>query len=136
MAKANSTPNGKKPSKVGSNSTLALVKSSVLRNGNDYSEIQNLQFDALFTQEQIANIESEYNATWGLRRRVTLQFLSLSKSEMIEKFGTNEEATGLIFEAIEMIQEYKQHLVDMTEITDRAVMNMICAATVLVPMPD
>mgnify|MGYP001153632328 CR=1 FL=1 len=99
---------------------------------SDFSEMKNVEFDAVFTREQIEEYESEYNTTWGVSRRTALMFLSLNKAEMIEKFG-KDDGPDVLLDSVEIIQEYKEHLEAEIKLAEAAIARMICAASVLIP---
>jgi hypothetical protein len=75
-------------------------------------DIAQHDFEAALTQDQINEIEAEYNATWGVKRRITLLALSRSKADLVLNFGKQESGPDVLMEMIEHIYEFRDHLRD------------------------
>ena len=81
-----------------------------------------IAFEAVFTDEQVEQIEKEQRE-WGVNRRIMLAFLSRSGEQLVANAGDNREDT---FEKMrDFITEYRDHLKAGVELADCALARLL-----------
>lgn len=88
-------------------------------------------FEAELTQDQINKIESDYNETWGVKRRITLLALSRSKAELVLNFGQLEDGADVIMEMIDHVHEFREHLRNGIELAESASARLLIACSAI-----
>lgn len=77
--------------------------------GNDKATNSALDFEAIFSEEQMRKSESEYNSTWGTKRRLMTITLTKSSNQLLEGFKEDDSLEHIIALA-EQVEEFKKHL--------------------------
>jgi len=96
-------------------------------NGNEPS----LEFGALLSAGAIEEAERNYNGTHGVRRRVMLATLSSSKADLLEGFGRDAASGEVLFETIDWLNEYRDHLSAYLELVGAASARLLVVGQVL-----
>lgn len=88
-------------------------------------------FEAAFTQDQLNEIEAQYNETWGVKRRITLLALARSKADLVLNFGKDENGPDVLMDMIEHIYEFRDHLRNTIELTETASARLLITCSTL-----
>lgn len=83
-------------------------------------------FEAIFTGEQVREMEENHNETWGVNRRLTMITLSRSKDQLKEGFLTAGEE--VLVSAFDRIEDYKKYLNSSIELADAAMARLAIVA--------
>jgi len=79
---------------------------------------QSIDFEPVFTQEQVEKIEADYNQKWGVSRRLMMIVLARSGASLVERWTRGKgEAFVAMFEAI---ANYRTHLSAGVDLADSA----------------
>ena len=84
-------------------------------------------FVGLLTHKDVEEIENRMNQE-GINRRTALLFLSLSKDEIVSKFGESEEDIRVLLDTIQALDSYIESLVHCTEIAQTAIARLLTVA--------
>ncbi len=90
------------------------------RSSKEAQKIKKPRFDAALTQNEVYDIESAYNKTWGVKRRTMFLALTLSSQELLEKFDEAKEDREAMLAMMEFVAEYKKHLENYLELSTTA----------------
>lgn len=84
------------------------------------------RFKPALTQKQVESIESKYNETWGVNRRITLASLTRSSQQLLDYFSnpTKEDEETLIA-MMESVSEYIDHLKNGISLAEIALARML-----------
>ena len=93
----------------------------------DFSEMQKVEFDAALTRKDVEESERNYNTTWGVSRRMTLMFLTSSRTELLERFG-KDDGPDILLDTVNQINEYK-HLQCLIDLADSAEARLLCVVS-------
>ncbi|MGZ8226584.1 MAG: hypothetical protein ACXWT3_08115 [Methylococcaceae bacterium] len=91
----------------------------------------NIDFDPVFTKEQVFKAEEEYNTTWGEKRRITMMTLTQSGQSLVDNLAAmlaDDCAVESYFEMIRYIEDYEQHLKAGIELTMAATARLLMVA--------
>lgn len=91
-------------------------------------ELATVQFDAIFSEDDVRAQEAEYNETWGARRRMMLITLARSRTELLNGFGATEDGADTALDLAETLQDYKKHLEAGVELAETARTRLLCIA--------
>ena len=80
---------------------------------------QDITFQPVFTDKQVMESETNYNTTWGVKRRVMMAFLSNSSAALLARIKCAKDAEVLITMA-EVILDFRKHLHSGVELADCA----------------
>lgn len=87
-----------------------------------------LNFPPVWTNEQLKEIEANYEKTWGRFRRITQATLSRSGDQLLEGFGKVEDAMTVVLDMVDEIKTYQDHLKSGIELTEAAIARLLCVA--------
>ncbi len=87
-----------------------------------------LAFEPAFTEKQVCDVEASYDTNWGERRRLTMIALARSKLQLTEGFRPNPDS---LFDMIDEITSYRDHLVDALELTNSAIARLLIVGETL-----
>lgn len=91
----------------------------------------NINFDPVFTKEQVLKAGEEYNATWGVKSRIMMAVLSKSGQNLVDTLTSMlaEDETGEeYFEMIRCIEDYEEHLKAGIELAQSAIARLLTVA--------
>ena len=88
---------------------------------------QSIEFQPIFTDEQVEKFEADYNTTWGVKRRLMMIVLARSSFGLISDGWTrgNGDAFVAVFEAI---ADYRNHLRNGIKLAHSALARLQCVA--------
>lgn len=84
------------------------------------AEMAALDFEPLMTRDQLRESEAEYNETWGVKRRITMLALTLSRSEFLENHRASGNEPEVLLDMIDHVDEYRTHLKAGLELAEAA----------------
>lgn len=80
-------------------------------------------FDPVFTQEQVFQLEDEYNTTWGEKRRLVMIALARTPAQLAEGFANIEpEAFSYLLDCFD---DFKNHCKAGMELADCATARLL-----------
>lgn len=89
------------------------------------------EFEPALTDDQVQEYESTQNELWGSKRRLAMIALSRSKTDLVKGFGKDKRADSL-FEAIDHINGWSDHLKGQIEMANAAVARLMIVASAIV----
>jgi N-acetyl-beta-hexosaminidase len=102
----------------------------------ELAQLAQQDFDAALTDEQVNEYERTQNQTWGYVRRIALVSLARSKAQLLKGFDSTD-STDALMEAMENIQQWREHLLNQAEMANAAFARLACIAHLrLYPCPD
>lgn len=81
------------------------------------------KFKPALTQEQVRQIEANYNETWGVRRRLVLFTLTRTPTQLAEGFRDADSETFM--ELVKGLDAFKEHCKDGAKLADSAHARML-----------
>jgi len=79
---------------------------------------QSIEFEPVFTQEQVEKIEADYNQKWGVSRRLMMIVLARSGASLVARWTPGKGGAFVVM--FEAIADYRNHLRAGVELADSA----------------
>ncbi len=89
-----------------------------------------LDFGALLTPAQLHHYETHCAPQWASVRHAALGSLSRNKAQLVAGFGTGDAIDDL-FDLVEQIDLWKQHLQDHSELATTAIARLLAVGSTL-----
>jgi len=95
------------------------------------SDKLDIDFESVFTEAQIHEIEEKYDTTWGVNRRIMMVVLSKSGKSMtdiLESMLSEDKVAETYFSMIKQLEDYEQHLKFGIELAQVAIARLLMVA--------
>jgi hypothetical protein len=92
---------------------------------NNTANRQSVDFDPVFTHQQVRDAEAVYEENWGESRRIMMTVLARSSAQLLEGFG---ESPDVMLDVVDRINGFRDHMKASLEMADLAVTRLLAVA--------